>query len=80
MQQSMKREDAIVYDVVYLSNGKLTSYTLFNKDYKITLGKVSKMSDAQILSLAKKEDRKFFDNSLSQVEDIEKMEKLKLQR
>ncbi|WP_270457689.1 hypothetical protein [Lactobacillus gasseri] len=66
------RKDAIVYDVVYLSNGKLTSYTLFNKDYKITLGKVSKMSDAQILSLAKKEDRKFFDNSLSQVERYRK--------
>lgn len=50
-------KDSVVNTIDTLTNGKLRSYQIF--DNNITLGKVSKMSDAATIKLAKAQDKKY---------------------
>lgn len=50
-------KDAEVSSVKVLQDGKMTSYQIF--DNSVTLGKLSKMSDASVIKLAKQQDKKY---------------------
>lgn len=50
-------KDSVVTAIDTLVNGKLRTYQIFDND--ITLGKVSKMSDAATIKLAKAQDKKY---------------------
>lgn len=52
-------KDSSVFYVIKLANGKETTYRILDDDS--TLGKLSKMSDSQLLSFAEKQDKKFFE-------------------
>lgn len=60
-----KGKNATVDYIYVISNGKMTQYQLF--DDNITLGKLSKMSNSELISLGKKQDRKYFDESINEV-------------
>lgn len=63
-----KGKDALI-DYVYVTKGKkMIQYQIFNDD--ITLGKVSKMSNNDVIKLAKKQDRKYFDKSIDEVKAL----------
>lgn len=47
----------LVWTILVLNNKKLQAYQIF--DDNITLGQVSKMNDREIISLAKKQDKKY---------------------
>lgn len=63
-----KGKDALI-DYVYVTKGeKMIQYQIFDND--ITLGKVSKMSNSDVISMAKKQDRKYFDESINEVKAL----------
>lgn len=63
-----KDKDAIV-DYVYVTKGKkMIQYQIFDND--ITLGKVSKMDNSEVIKMAKKQDRKYFDKSVDEVKAL----------
>lgn len=63
-----KGKDAIV-DYIYVTKGKkMIQYQIFDDD--ITLGKVSKMSNGEVIKLAKKQDKKYFDESINEVKAL----------
>lgn len=63
-----KGKDALI-DYVYVTKGKkMIQYQIFDDD--ITLGKVSKMSNSEVIKLAKKQDRKYFDKSIDEVKAL----------
>lgn len=59
------QKDSSVQYVDVLKNGKFIQYAMFDKD--ITLGKTSKMSNSELIRLAKKQDRKYFEESAAEV-------------
>lgn len=50
-------KNSIVRTVFSIENNKLRAYQIFDKN--ITLGELSKMSDSEVLNLAKKQDEKY---------------------
>jgi uncharacterized protein YceK len=50
-------KDAVVSGIKVLHNGKMQAYQIF--DNNVTLGKLSKMSDAAVIKLAKQQDKKY---------------------
>lgn len=63
-----KGKDALI-DYVYVTKGKkMIQYQIFDND--ITLGKVSKMGNDEVINLAKKQDRKYFDKSIDEVKSL----------
>lgn len=58
-------KDSEVEYIDILKNGKFKQYQIF--DSNITLGKVSNMSNHQLISLGKKQDKKYFDESANEV-------------
>lgn len=54
-------KDSDVYYIIVLQNGKARTYRTYDDD--TTLGKLSKMSDRQTISYAKKQDKKYFEAS-----------------
>ncbi|WP_457801825.1 hypothetical protein [Limosilactobacillus reuteri] len=63
-----KGKDALI-DYVYVTKGKkMIQYQIFDDD--ITLGKVSKMSNDDVIKLAKKQDRKYFNESIDEVKAL----------
>lgn len=65
-----KAKDSIIDYIDVTKNGKLTEYQIF--DDNITLGKLSKMSNRQIIALAKKQDRKYFDDAPDEIKNAQK--------
>lgn len=61
-------KDSYVDDIYVVKNGKMIQYQLFDDD--MTLGKLSKMNDKQLISLGKKQDRKYFDESINEVKSL----------
>lgn len=59
------QKDATVDYIDVAKNGKFIQYQVFDDD--ITLGKASKMSNSQLISLGKKQDKKYFDKSADEV-------------
>lgn len=59
------KKDGIIDYIDVVKNGKFIEYQVF--DDNITLGKVSKMSNSELISLGKKQDRKYFDESANEV-------------
>lgn len=60
-----KGKNAIVDYIDITKNGKFIQYQIF--DNNITLGKVSKMSNSQLIKLGKEQDKKYFDESINEV-------------
>ncbi len=60
-----KGKSAIVDYIDITKNGKFIQYQIF--DNNITLGKVSKMSNSQLIKLGKEQDKKYFDESINEV-------------
>lgn len=58
-------KSSIVNAIYVLSHGKLTAYQI--QDNNITLGKLSKMNDADTIALAKAQDKKYFKVSADEV-------------
>lgn len=63
-----KGKDAIIDCVDVTKGNKMIEYQIFDDD--ITLGKVSKMSNGEVIKLAKKQDRKYFDKSIDEVKSL----------
>ncbi|CUR38957.1 hypothetical protein [Limosilactobacillus reuteri] len=59
------QKDATVDYIDVAKNGKFIQYQVFDDD--ITLGKASKMSNSDLISLGKKQDKKYFDKSADEV-------------
>lgn len=54
-------KDSNVYYIIILKNGKARTYCTYDDD--TTLGKISKMSDSQVIRFARAQDKKYFDVS-----------------
>lgn len=67
--QDGAKKDAIITYVDVVKNGKLIEYNIF--DDNLTLGKASKMSNSDLISLAKKQNRKYFDESTDEVKALQ---------
>lgn len=63
-----KGKDATVDAIDVTKGNKMIEYQIFDDD--ITLGKVSKMSNSDVIKLAKKQDRKYFDESIDEVKAL----------
>lgn len=63
-----KGKGAIVDYIDVTKNGKFIQYQVF--DDNITLGKVSKMSNSQLIKLGKEQDKKYFDESINEVKAL----------
>lgn len=64
-----KKKSSSLYDIFVLKNGKLKVYQIF--DSNVTLGKVSSMNDNQLVSLGKKQDKKYFKESANEVRSLQ---------
>lgn len=63
-----KGKDAIVDYIDVTKNGKFIQYQIF--DDNITLAKVSKMSNSELIKLGKEQDKKYFDESINEVKAL----------
>lgn len=54
-------KDSNVYYIIILKNGKARTYRTYDDD--TTLGKISKMSDSQVIRFAKSQDKEYFNAS-----------------
>ena len=62
-----KAKDSIIDYILVTKNGKLTVYQIFSDN--ITLGKVSKMSNAQVIKLGKKQDKDYFKDATDEIKN-----------
>lgn len=68
---------AVISTVFVLKNSKITTYNLqhVNDDEKLTISKINKMNDQEILSTAKKLDKESFDNHAKELKEKASKEK-----
>lgn len=60
-------KNSMVNSIYILNKGKVTEYRIV---YPHTLGEISKMNDSDIIKLAKKEDKEYFDVSADEVKNF----------
>lgn len=65
---SGKGKDSIIDSVDVTKGNKMIEYQIFDDD--VTLGKLSKMSNREVINMAKKQDRKYFDESINEVKAL----------